>query len=183
MLTFGDLAEFIARRATPVSLKPVTVFGSRCAAAGVFHGIRSLPGLRDQRIAPSTRLLERMKASHAPAYVDQIAWATDTPLPNVERYDSLARFARFDEVIANSVFWLTLAVALGAIYQAVSALGVSGVVIALLHSPVVALALRQFVLNRFAKPLPSELNTFGDLARYIAARRVAPIGGPVGGSV
>ncbi len=56
-LTFGALAQFIAKRApVTASFDPVPVFGRNCAAAGVFTGIQEVADKvmgHCQRFAPS----------------------------------------------------------------------------------------------------------------------------------
>lgn len=170
-ITFGDLARYLAKRATAVSLEPVTVFGSRCEAAGVFLGITKLPGLRAKRIAPSTPLLQGMRRCEAPAYFDQVAWAAEAELPPVRRYESVVSFRRWDEALVNTVFWIAVA---AGFYLAVALHGAWGGSVFLwvpLNGFCLAMGLRQAVLNKIAQPLPDGVDTFGDLARLIATRR------------
>ena len=81
MITVRRLAAYIARHAAAPSFQPVTVFGHTCSAAGIFCGLRSLPDVGAERLAPSTPLAALRRSSTIRGLWKRAEWITGVKLP------------------------------------------------------------------------------------------------------
>ncbi|QDU91043.1 hypothetical protein Pla175_44600 [Pirellulimonas nuda] len=162
-LTVNWLALAIARRLPGVSFEPVTVLGRRCAPAGAFYGLCSMPELQGRRVAPSTPLRRVLSRSAASRVVRRAAWVSGRDLPG----DPLPHGSFSDPTGDVGVLLLIAgfaAVILGVFHGALS-LVVSGAAIWLLYAGVLAWSEFFWRLDCWA----ASGITFRDLAQRIAA--------------
>jgi len=161
--TLGDVCQMLARHVVRPTVKPVTLFGSRSAAAGHFLKFRSLlkgHGTDDGKIGPSTPL-DHVDAKQA---MTLLFWAARVAPGSVGRiiYHDPAGTMR---VRCGVTLALIMTVAA---YGATGHAG-CGLAAALLAIP--ALMCISGFLSVFIHPPTVEverLRTFGDLARAVA---------------
>ncbi|WP_152097777.1 hypothetical protein [Lacipirellula parvula] len=175
--TVRCLAELMARKASVPSFEPVTILGSHCEPAGIFLGLCGLPESRNGRYAPSTPLRALGGSTRICKLWARAEWISGARLPAVKQLrlcrpqnliqhvrmvafglggfatfivSVFAAFAAFDAEPNTSSFWLG------------PALGVTA-------AGLVMLAISR-IAERVHDPLPKEVQTFGDLAKLIAAQ-------------
>lgn len=165
-LTFGALADFLARRIPAVRVEPLWVWGRPCVPAGAFLAVRRVAADVDRRGAdfgPSTPVRERFVGGKLRALWTRLRWISENRLPPL-------RDARR---IPRAFPMLAAALLLGGGVAAKSAL--SGfALIASLGAALGVLVLLLVICRRFGErwddPLPPGYRTFADVARAMARR-------------
>jgi hypothetical protein len=157
--TFRGLADFIRERVEPISLEPITLLGKPCRTAGIFRALERLAGQvhpKVRRFAPSTPIRARLHGSRLHKFWDRLRWITRDQIPIPYRIK-----------FGCGGFYLKIAIGLLiALWKRdLEGLWLSLKVTALLFLPTAFLV--EF-LNSQLNPLPKEIKTFGDLARYLA---------------
>lgn len=169
-LTVRKLAEHIARYAPGTSMAPVTVFGVHCAPAGAFRGICELPEIGGRRVAPSTPIAQTLGGSRIVGLWNRAAWISGTTLPTLKRtpWWSLTSLANWIDAIGFGLASIATVAVLMGIGTATGS-GWAAVIVAL---PVLisVLGATHAASDRCCNPLPDGVETFGDLARLVAAR-------------
>ena len=171
--TVRTLAELVARKARVPSFEPVTILGSRCESAGVFLGLCSLPEAGSGRYAPSTPL-RAIKSSYSIRELWKRAeWINGVKLPKLEG-PSAARLSCAADVVQFATLCLALpaAIGLGVLVGDFGGtyLGWGGGVVAFITS----LCIGFNFADRIHNPLPTGIERFGDLARFIVEQRQQP---------
>jgi hypothetical protein len=166
-LTFRALVNFISERLKPISFEPITLLGKPCLAAGVFRGVEQLVHQirpKAQRFGPSTPIHERLSRWQRHALWDRLRWITE------ERIPKPPTVAIPNHHIGRGL-WLKLVFG---ILIAVWQNGLKGVVIGLAvgvwssYILCIILGVILGVINYRINPIPDPIETFGDLARYLA---------------
>lgn len=161
-----DLVACISRRAPAPSLEPVTVFGHSCSAAGIFCGLCQLPEVDLLRVAPSTPLRKLGRLSRIRKLWKRIEWVSGVTLPPAkdiwpQSWPTLANV--LGGGIALGVFGASIALGAmqrGPLYQ------IGGTIISM-AALIAVIAFCGAIVDRLHNPLPEEVETFGDLARFI----------------
>ncbi|HEY7313114.1 MAG TPA: hypothetical protein VH643_27445 [Gemmataceae bacterium] len=156
--TFRRLVEFIQARVKPLPLEPITVLGKPCLTAGIFRGLERLarqvhPALR--QIAPSTPICARLHGLCLRRFWNRLRWITEERIPT----------RRIKLGCGGFYFKLGIGLAIALWKRDLEGLCLSLLVTALLFIPT---ALLLGFLNSRINPMPKEIKTFGDLARYLA---------------
>lgn len=164
-LTFRVLAQFITEQAPAVSFQPVSVIDRMCAPAGAFYGLKEVVGnvtVASQhpcQIAPSTKIIDALRGNTLEKFWSKLRWITEEGVPEL------------------SASWKNA----GGLGCLVGLLGVPvGILIWLLTESSLSFLMIPFVCafiwsafssfyKNWVNPLPSELQTFRDLAMLIAA--------------
>lgn len=159
-LTFRALAEFIRERLEPISLEPITILGKSCLTAGIFRALERLAGQvhpKVRRFGPSTPIRTRLRGSHLHTFWNRLRWITKgrVPLP----YRITPWRGGFFVLICAAALFLAL------FKPDLQGLWISSAIAVSLLLPTMFLV---ELLNRQLNPLPKEIQTFGDLARYLA---------------
>jgi len=162
-LTFRVLAQFIAERAPAVSFQPVTIINRECAPAGVFYGIRQVADefsesvYSPHRFAPSTKIIDVFRGNALEKFWSQLRWMTEQSVPEIP--------SSWRDVDA----WGCLACFMG-IFSAIllSILTENSLYLIVLSVCAVAVWYVTLLYKHYSNPLPSELQTFRDLAVLIA---------------
>ncbi len=161
--TFGALADFIAQHVPPVSFDPVAQFGTNCGTAGAFRGIELVarqihPDIGELR--PSTLIHARLRGKKLEIFWNRVRWMSGDALPPLHmpwrralrRALVLAFLALFAGLMLSFTretwTWLVLAATSFAILR-------------------LSLEVAVYCEN----PLPSGMDSFGDLARLLADKR------------
>jgi acyl carrier protein len=159
-VTFGELADFIADRAEPISFGPVTFFGRPCQAAGAFLGVEQVArqiSPKVEQFGPSTPIRARFRGYRLYRLWERLRWISAGGLPQLPQRSHSA-------VVTLSTLGL-LALVAGLIAAFITRNVAYPVPGSLLLGIAIALA---FVLDYLADPLPADVRTFGDLARRLA---------------
>lgn len=175
--TVRRLAELIARKARVASFEPVTIFGSHCEPAGIFLGLCGLPESKNGRHAPSTPLRAIGGSTRICELWTRAEWISGARLPAVKQLrlcqpQSLIQHVRMIAFgLAGFATFMVCGLAACAAFDAEPntpsfwlgpALGATAAGLAML-------AIRR-VAERVHNPLPEGVQTFGDLAKLIAAQ-------------
>ncbi len=176
-LTFGRLAEFILDRLGPVDFSPMRIFGRACATAGAFRGIESIANQVDpfvERFAPSTSVIERFTNRNLSLLWQRLRWRCENRIPSLKP-TARTRVLRF----FGTCFGLTAATSIGAALlfdRSDEYLGVFitcffalGISLGLWLGVVILAALVSPLVRRIDSGIPCGIDTFGDLARHLAA--------------
>lgn len=158
-LTFRALAEFIREQLEPIYLEPITILGKPCRTAGIFRALERLAGQvhpKVSRFGPSTPIRARLRGSRLHKFWDRLRWITKDQIPLPYRIK-----------LGCGGFYVKIGIGLSiALWKRdLEGLWISLGVTALLLLPT---ALLVGFLNSQLNPLPKEIQTFGDLARYLA---------------
>ena len=160
-LTYDRLADFIAERVWAVSFEPIEIAGRRCGPAGAFVGLRETAGLLfpdRERFAPSTPILPHLRRSRLEGFWARLQWDRGDAVPALRRCAS--------DALSGGVFLWTLGMGM----PAGACLCAGEPDIALMFVALAAMVLLPFLALRAAEnPLPAGIETFGDLARRLAA--------------
>ncbi|MCH9655096.1 MAG: hypothetical protein K0U86_03740 [Planctomycetes bacterium] len=162
--TFGALARFIQNRATTViSFQPVTVINRECAPAGAFYGIRQVADevsesvYSPHRFAPSTKIIDVFRGYALEKFWSQLRWMTEQRVPEIP--------SSWRDVNA----WGCLACFLGIVAAILlSILTENSLYLIVLSVSAVAVWYGTLLYKHYSNPLPSDLQTFRDLAIFIA---------------
>lgn len=158
-LTFRALADFIRERLEPISLEPLTLLGKPCRTAGIFRVLERLAGQVHPaviRFGPSTPIRARLRGSRLQRFWDRLRWITEDRIP-------LPR--RIKLGCGGFYFKIGIGLFIALWKRDLQGLWLSMMVTTLLFLPTAFLV---ELLNRQLNPLPKEIKTFGDLARYLA---------------
>ncbi|MFH1300333.1 MAG: hypothetical protein ABIK07_04665 [Planctomycetota bacterium] len=158
--TFGAIARFIQKRAiNTVTFKPVTVIDRECATAGAFYGIEQL---FDQlpyvdRFGPSTRIIDVLRGRNLNRFWSELWWRTEFGIPRLSNsWQSIEGWGCFIGGLA--------------IFAAIPVSVLTENYLYLIVMAVFAFAAWYIALlwQYWSNPLPSELQTFRDLAVLVA---------------
>jgi 4-amino-4-deoxy-L-arabinose transferase-like glycosyltransferase len=159
-LTFGALAQFIADKTDAISLTPITVFGSKCAPAGVFMGIQQIASRahgKPIRFGPSTRVIDVLRGEALDRFWTQLRWMTQHSV------SALPWFWRGVTGYAICIGFLSVFIALlAAITIGGTTLLVSAILVCILLYVLAA------VFKHLANPLPTGIITFRDVSMMIS---------------
>jgi|GEM_PF-3045167 len=161
-LTVTALADFLRKRYKPVSFEPVSVLGSPpCQAAGYFVGMSDIIQQihpEAARFGPSTPIRSVLPNSRLSVFWSRLSWAADQSLPPLSFW--LNHLA--NALLIISIGFLAFGIMVNwAILASVWLLCLKGLQLG-------------WWLHRRANPLPYGIDTFGDLARYLAGKRTPP---------
>lgn len=154
--TVADFAEWLSEFSQPIRFEPVSLLGSPpCPAAGYFVGMqeiaqRSFPGT--ERFAPSTAIRSVLSTSQLTRFWERMCRETRRELPPLHL--TWIRFA--DGIVLLSLICL----AIGVLGDWAFLAATWGLFLKLIWS--------SWWLRGRLEPLPRGLETFGDLARYLA---------------
>ena len=163
-LTFRALAVFIRERLEPISLEPITLLGKPCRTAGIFRALERLAGQVHPAVkpfGPSTPIRARLKGFRLCRYWSRLRWIVEDQLPPPPQITfPIWRFLNhlFVKLGIGSLIALCRR-DLGGLLEALA-------VTLLLFLPVGMVAAW---INAQLNPLPKGIETFGDLARVLAA--------------
>jgi hypothetical protein len=163
-LTFRALADFILERLTPISFEPITLLGKPCLTAGVFRGLEQLAGQVHPSVTqfgPSTPIRQRLRGLRLHRYWSRLRWIVNDQLPPPRqvtlRLQGFVRSLSFKGLIGGLIaMWR------GDLFE----LAV-GFVLTFPFLFIVAYVVE--FINLQLNPLPEGIETFGDLARFLAA--------------
>jgi len=163
-LTFRALAEFIREKLEPISFEPITMLGKPCLTAGVFRGLERLTKQIDPKVrqfAPSTPIRARLRGFRLRSFWSKLQWIMEDQLPDPPQITFRSRGC-----LHSLIFKLGTGLLI-ALWQRDLAglLEGLGVTVALFIPVGVVVAFINAQLN----PLPKGIETFGDLARVLAA--------------
>jgi hypothetical protein len=158
-LTFRALVDFIRERLEPISLEPITLLGRPCRTAGIFRDLERLVGQIHPaaiRFGPSTPIRARLRGLRLHQLWDRLRWITEDRIPLPRRIK-----------LGCGGFYVKIGIGLFiALWNRdLEGLWLSLMVTALLFLPAACVV---EILNSQLNPLPKEIKTFGDLARYLA---------------
>lgn len=163
--TFQSFIDELKKKVKPVSLAPVTIAGSRCAAAGIFRGLENLLDQidpKDERIAPSTPLFRRVNLKTLEVLENRLRWVSGGLKPVFLR-------SWVDRIWGN-LFPLLFLLCWGGGFVAwvfqnnlYFILSLAGGILSVIVF---------FLVYHTKNPLPKDVVTFGDLARYLAAKKM-----------
>lgn len=157
--TFRGLADFIRERAEPISFEPLTLLGKPCITAGIFRGLERLTEQIHpvaSRFAPSTSIRACLRGSRLRRFWNRLRWMTEDRIPAPPRI----KFG-----CGGFYFKLAIGLLIALWHRDLDGLWLSLKVTAVLFIPTAFLV--EF-LNSRLNPLPKEIQTFGDLSRYLA---------------
>lgn len=163
-LTFRTLADFIQDQVTPIALEPINLLGRPCLTAGIFRGIEQLATQVDPQVkpfAPSTPIHRCLRGLRLRLFWDRLRWIIEDQLPPPPKIELSERgFFR------SLIFKIGVGVAISLWRMDLSGLFLGILTtFALLFPLAVVVGMIEDRLN----PLPEEIETFGDLARVLAA--------------
>lgn len=158
-LTVTALADFLRERFKPVSFEPVSVLGSPpCQAAGYFVGMSDIVQQiqpEATRFGPSTSIRSVLPNSRLRVFWSRLSRAANKSLPPLSFW--LNHLA--NALLIISIGFLAFGIMVDwAILASVWLLCLKGLQLG-------------WWLHHRANPLPYGINTFGDLARYLAGKR------------
>ncbi len=163
-LTFHALAEFIRERLKPISFEPLTILGKPCLTAGVFRGLERLTEQIDPKVrqfAPSTPIRARLRGSRLRCFWSKLQWIMEDQLPDPPRITFSSRGC------LHSLLFKLGAGLLIYLWRRDWEGAIAGIMTTMfLFIPMGIIAA---VINAHLNPLPKEIETFGDLARVLAA--------------
>jgi hypothetical protein len=163
-LTFDALAQFICERLKPISLEPITILGKPCLTAGVFRGLELLAEQIDPKVrkfAPSTPIRTRLRGFRLRCFWSKLQWIMEDQLPPPPQITLSSRgclHSLLFKLSAGLVIFLwrrNWEGVLAGIVTTVFLFIPMGIIVAL--------------INDRLNPLPEGIETFGDLARVLAA--------------
>jgi hypothetical protein len=163
-LTFRALADFIRERLKPISFEPITLLGKPCLTAGIF---RSLERLVEQihpkatRFAPSTPIRARLRGVRLHRFWSRLRWMLHDQLPPAPRITLTGRG------FLHSLYLKCLIGTLIILWKRDPRGLFAGFAATFFLLIPVAWAVE--LVNVLRNPLPEEIETFGDLARVLAA--------------
>ncbi|QDT29352.1 hypothetical protein Enr10x_47040 [Gimesia panareensis] len=160
--TFRRAAQFVAERATAISFEPVNIIGQECGPAGAFCGIQELVRevkKRPREFGPSTRIRDVLKGNAFIFFWMKVRWITKQRAPKLS--------SSWLKLETNVVFIMLACL-----------LCIGAIVFSLQKDPLYffysAFAVIPFwilvggLMERLLDPLPPELQTFRDLAVWMA---------------
>ena len=168
-LTYERLADFIAERSPAPSFEPIEIAGRRCGPAGAFVGLRETAGLlfpEGERFAPSTPILRRLRRSRLEEFWERLRWDRGDALPPLRH--------SLSDVLFGGVFFWCLGMGMPAVAGFCLRMPDVGLLFVALALPVL---LPYLAVRAFENPLPDGIETFGDLARRLAAADVSDAAG------
>lgn len=162
--TFRGLADFIGERLTPISFEPVMLLGRSCLTAGVFRGLQQLAVQvhpRVGRFAPSTPIRRCLRGVQLRRFWNRLRWMIEDQLPPPRTLHFRSKW------FVKSLFLKILIPVLIALWRR----DWNGIMVALLFTfaLVAPVGLILDFINNRLNPLPKGIETFGDLARVLAA--------------
>jgi len=159
-LTFGVLARFISERKSAVSFQPAIVMGRECGPAGVFFGLQCLTQNHEvavSRVAPSTKIIDVLCGHSLDQFWSELRWISEHGVPDLPYFwrsmQGWGCFAGFVLILFAILLSILTESILFLIVMSVCAWAVWYV---------------SLLYKQYSNPLPPELQTFRDLAVWIA---------------
>ncbi|QDV52745.1 hypothetical protein [Gimesia fumaroli] len=160
-LTFGVLARFLQKRAVnTVSFEPVMVINKECRPAGVFYGIEQISNQLISakcQVTPSANIIDAFRGYQLNSFWSQLSWRSEVRLPQLSRHWGFltnwgCMIAFWGLLIAFPMVFLTgnFYILLGAVLYVITTWFINS------------------LYTHRSDPLPPELQTFRDLAVWIA---------------
>lgn len=163
-LTFRALADFIRERLNPIFLEPITMLGKPCLTAGIFRALEQLAekiNPKVSRFAPSTPIRARLPGYCLRTFWDELRWIMEDQLPPPPKIILSSRgFFR------SLYFKLSIGLLIALWRRDLDGLLAGISVTFALFIPVGVIVA---YINTLLNPLPEGIETFGDLARVLAA--------------
>ncbi|HTU22852.1 MAG TPA: hypothetical protein VMG10_32735 [Gemmataceae bacterium] len=163
-LTFRGLADFIRERLEPISLEPITILGKPCCTAGIFRALERLasqvhPNVR--RFAPSTPIRRCLRGVRLHRFWSRLRWIFEDQLPPPPEFHLSSRGLFHSLIFKLGVGFVV------ALWRR----DLSGVLTGILttFALLVPVGIIVAFINQRLNPLPEGIETFGDLARLLAA--------------
>jgi hypothetical protein len=167
-LTFRGLADFIRERMEAIPLEPLVLLGSSCLSAGIFRGIEQLvhqirPKARG--FGPSTPIRDCLRGRRLHVLWSRLRWIVEDQIPPPPALTFDTRHLRHSRYLK-----LTIGLLLALWQRDLEGL-VLGIVSGLTMTHILLLLLGGIleIINSRMNPLPEGIETFGDLARVLAA--------------
>jgi hypothetical protein len=163
-LTFRALAEFIREQLEPISFGPITLLGKPCLTAGVFRGLERLAVQvhpNGARFAPSTSIRKCLRRVRLYRFWCRLRWMLHDRLPPPPKIE-----LHFSGCLSSLCFKLGIGLLIALWRRDLTGLTAGFVVSVVLLLPTVCIV--EFINERL-NPLPEGIETFGDLARVLAA--------------
>ncbi|HWG44933.1 MAG TPA: hypothetical protein VN688_19345 [Gemmataceae bacterium] len=162
--TFGRLADFIRERVEAISLEPLTLLGKPCLTAGIFRGLERLAeqiNPKTPRFAPHTPIRECLCGTRLHQFWNRLRWIVEEQIPPAPRLPLSMR--GFMHSLAFK-FGIGLLIALWR-------RNLQGLLIGVLLTFLLLIPVGWLIsfINSRINPLPKGIETFGDLARFLAA--------------
>lgn len=167
-LTFRALADFIRERLNPISLEPMTLLGKPCLTAGVFRALEKLAKQIKPKIncfAPSTPIRARLRGIRLHCFWSQLRWMIEDQLPPPPHIPFRSWYF-LNRLLVKLNVKLGIGLLIALLTKDVKGLLAGAAVTCALFIPVGVLAA---FINARMNPLPEGIETFGDLARVLAA--------------
>jgi hypothetical protein len=165
-LTFRALADFVGERLKePVSLEPITLLGKPCLTAGIFRALEQLAeeiNPKVTRFAPSTPIRVRLSGFSLYCFWSRLRWIMEDQLPPPPQIPFP------DWRFLNRLFVKLGVGLLIALWKRDLAGLLEGIGVTLLLFLPVGMILA-YINAALLNPLPDGIETFGDLARVLAA--------------
>jgi hypothetical protein len=162
--TFRRLVEFIEEHVKPISFEPIPLLGKPCLTAGIFRGLEQLveqTNPKATRFAPSTPIRERLRGTPLRRFWNRLRWMLDDQIPPLPQITLSSRgflhslFFKIGIGLLIAVWRWDFSGVLTGIATTFALLIPIGVIVA-------------FINERLCR-LPEGVETFGDLARVLAA--------------
>ncbi|QDV20173.1 hypothetical protein Pan153_48450 [Gimesia panareensis] len=161
-LTFKKLVDFIAEHTTYISFQPVTVIDRECGPAGAFYGITELseqlvpPACQ---ITPATRIIDAFRGDALDQFWSELCWRSTQKLPDISRKWDVLFFSGCLLSVLGLLFGIPLSIV------------TTNYLYALVPCVYLLANWKVYTLyNHYSDPLPTDLQTFRDLAILIAGQ-------------
>lgn len=169
-LTFRALVHFIHERLKPISFEPITLLGNPCLTAGIFRGLERLVGQihpKVERFGPSTPIRACLSGLRLHRFWSRLRWMMEDQLPPAPEIAF-----RYWKRLRSLPYLPSLFIKLGigvlfALWKRDLAGLVEGIAVTL--SLFIPVGMIVALINEHLDPLPEGIETFGDLARVLAA--------------
>jgi acyl carrier protein len=163
-LTFRALADFVRERLEPIALEPVSLLGKPCLTAGIFRGLQQLAEQIDPKVrqfAPSTPIRSRLRGFRLQLFWSRLRWMIEDQLPPPRQFTFRSR-GFFHSLLFKLGAGLLIALWKRDLTGLLEGIGVT-------FTLFIPLGVIVAFINTHLNPLPKGIETFGDLARVLAA--------------
>jgi hypothetical protein len=147
----------------PISFVPITLLGKPCQTAGSFRGIEQLvqqTNPKGSRFAPSTPIRERLRGVPLQRFWNRLRWMLDDQIPPLPRIKIASR-----GFLHSLIFKFCIGLLIALWKRDLSGVLAGVATTFALFIPVGVIV--AFINNSLCR-LPKGIETFGDLARYLA---------------
>ncbi|MHB1426013.1 MAG: hypothetical protein ACYC3I_22850 [Gemmataceae bacterium] len=163
-LTVRALIDFIRDRLEPISLEPITLLGKPCLTAGIFRGLERLAGSVDPeviRFGPSTPIRNCLCGLRLRCFWNRLRWIVEDQLPP-PRQITLSSRGFLHSLLFKFCLGLLIAIWRRDLAGVLTGIGTTFLLLIPMGTIV-------SFINERLNPLPEGIETFGDLARVLAA--------------